>query len=157
MTCSREAGRDSRSGRPVFGEAPAGVSCRARPAAYVVVREPGGRVAVVRARAADGTVRCWLPGGESHPGRAARGDCGSRGSRRAGRAVRLTGRIGDAVQFFYAHTEQCWYEMAAVFFRGTFEGAPLGAGSDELSWLDPAREADSLFHACHAWAVGQAP
>ena len=74
-----------------------------------------------------------------------------------GRAVRLTGRIGDAVQFFYAHTEQCWYEMAAVFFRGTFEGAPLGAGSDELSWLDPAREADSLFHACHAWAVGQAP
>ena len=113
-------------------------------------------MAVVRARAADGTVRCWLPGGESHPGEPPEATAAREVREELGRAVRLTGRIGEVVQFFYAHTEQCWYEMAAVFFRGTFEAAPLGAGSDELSWLDPAREADSLFHACHAWAVGQA-
>ena len=74
-----------------------------------------------------------------------------------GRAVRVAGRIGDTVQVFYAGAEQRWYEMKAVFFRGEFKGEPVGAGSDELYWLDPVRERDAFFHACHAWAVSQAP
>src|SRR5262249_6250512 len=71
------------------------------------------------------------------------------------RAVRLTGRIGDAVQRFYAVSEQRWYEMTAVFFRGEFDGEPIGAGSDELYWVDPTRGRDAFFHACHAWAASQ--
>ena len=62
-----------------------------------------------------------------------------------GRAVRITGRIGGAVQFFYA--EQRWYEMSVVFFRGHLEAEPIGVGSDERQ---------PFFHACHAWAVSQA-
>jgi len=73
-----------------------------------------------------------------------------------GRTVRLTGRIGEAVQFFYAHTERCWYEMTAVFFRGDFVGPDPGAGSDELHWLDAERNRELFFHACHAWAASHA-
>jgi len=60
------------------------------------------------------------------------------------------------VQFFYAGTEQRWYEMKAVFFRGDFEAEPIGVGSDELHWLDATRDGEPFFHACHAWAVSQA-
>jgi len=144
------------AGVPVFGEPPAGVGCRARLAAYVVVRDPGGRVAVVRVRAADGTMRSWLPGGESHPGESPETTAAREVREELGRGVRLDGRIGGAVQFFYAHAEQCWYEMTAVFFRGTFQGAPLGVGTDELVWLDADRDRASFFHACHAWAASQA-
>src|SRR5262249_31206192 len=139
-----------------FVEAPAGVSCRARLAAYVVVRDPGGRAAVVRVRAADGTMRCWLPGGESHPRESPETTAAREVREELGRGVRLDGRIGEAGQFFYGPTEPCSYEMTAVFFRGTFQGAPLGAGTDELAWLDADRDRASFFHACHAWAASQA-
>src|SRR5262249_39816047 len=109
MTCSCWAGPHSTSERPVFGEAPARVTCRARPAAYAVARDRGGRVATVRARAADGTLRCWLPGGESQRGELPETTTAREVREELGRTVRLTGRIGEAVQFFYAHTERCWY------------------------------------------------
>jgi 8-oxo-dGTP pyrophosphatase MutT (NUDIX family) len=141
----------------VFGTAPAGVVCHPRRAAYVVVRAPDGRVAVVRAVAFDGAMRCWLPGGEAHPGERPEATVAREVREELGRAVRLAGRIGDAVQFFYAGTEQRWYEMKAVFFRGDFAGEPLGTGTDELHWLDPERDRESFFHACHAWAASQAP
>ena len=62
--------------------------------------------------------------------------------------------VRDAL--LYAETEQRWYEIKAVFFRGDFEGQASGVGSEELYWLDPKRELDAFFHACHAWAVAQA-
>ena len=138
---------------PVFGTAPAGIVRHERPAAYAVVRAPDGRVAVVRAVASDGTTRCWLPGGESHPGESPEATVAREVREELGRAVRLTGRIGEAVQIFYAGSEQRWYEMRAVFLRASFEGEPLGIGSDQLSWLDAARDGESFFHACHAWAA----
>jgi len=140
---------------PVFGAAPAGVVCHPRPAAYVVVRAPDGRVAVIRAVAFDGTMRCWLPGGAAEPGESPEATVGREVREELGRAVRLTGRIGEAVQRFYAGSEQRWYEMTAVFFRGELDGEPIGAGSDELYWLDPTSERDVFFHACHAWAASQ--
>jgi len=140
---------------PVFGAAPAGVVCHPRPAAYVVVRAPDGRVAAIRAVAFDGTTRCWLPGGAAKPDESPETTVGREVLEELGRAVRLTGRIGDAVQRFYAVSEQRWYEMTAVFFRGEFDGEPIGAGSDELYWLDPTRECDAFFHAGHAWAASQ--
>jgi hypothetical protein len=55
------------SGRVVFGEAPPGVVCTKRPAAYVVISGRDGRVAAVRPTARGGR-QFWLPGGGSHPG-----------------------------------------------------------------------------------------
>ena len=141
---------------PVFGAAPAGVVCHPRPAAYVVVRAPDGRVAVIHAVAFDVTTRHWLPGGAAYPDESPEATVGREVREELGRAVRLTDRIGEAAQRFYAGSEQRWYEMTAVFFRGELAGEPSGAGSDELYWLDPTRERDAFFHACHAWAASRA-
>ena len=108
---------------------------------------------MIRAVAFDGTTRCWLPGGAAAPEESPEATVGREVREELGRAVRLTGRIGEAVQRFYAGSEQRWYEMTAVFFRGEFDGEPSDAGSDELYWLDPMRARDAFFHACHAWAA----
>jgi adenylate kinase family enzyme/8-oxo-dGTP pyrophosphatase MutT (NUDIX family) len=143
------------SGRPVFGKVPAGVTCHERLAAYVVVSAADSRVAVVRA-VVDGRTRFWLPGGETPPGESPEATAAREVREELGRAVRLAGRIGDAVQFFYAGNEGRWYEMRAIFFRAEFEGEPLGIGSDELHWVDARLDGESFFHACHAWAACQA-
>ena len=90
----------------MFGAAPAGVVCHPRPAAYVVVRAPDGRVAAIRAVAFDGTTHCWLPGGAAEPDESPEATVGREVREELGRAVRLTGRIGEAVQRFYAGSEQ---------------------------------------------------
>jgi len=51
------------SGRVVFGEAPPGVVCTKRPAAYVVISGRDGVRPTARGRR-----QFWLPGGGSHPG-----------------------------------------------------------------------------------------
>src|SRR5215813_14206370 len=104
---------------PVFGKAPPGVTCQARLAAYVVVRDPQGRIAAVRSPG-DGPRRFWLPGGESEPGESPELTIAREVREELGRAIRLNGRLGDAVQFFYASGQRRWYEMKAAFFRGDF-------------------------------------
>ena len=139
------------SGPPVFGSAPAGVVCRKRPAAYAVIRGADGRVAAVRRGTA-----CWLPGGGSLPGEAPADTVVREVREELGRACRLIRRIAEAVQFFRAADDGCWYEMTAVFFRAEFAGEVREAGEHELCWLDTGRQSDWFFHACHAWAVSQA-
>lgn len=73
-----------------------------------------------------------------------------------GRLIKVTGRIGETVQFFYALDDECWYEMVATFFRAEFEGNPVSTGEDELCWVDSREESELFFHACHAWAAAQA-
>jgi 8-oxo-dGTP pyrophosphatase MutT (NUDIX family) len=73
-----------------------------------------------------------------------------------GRLIKVTGRIGEAVEFFYSSDDECWYEMIATFFRAEFEGSPLKKGEDELCWVDSREQPKLFFHACHAWAAAQA-
>jgi 8-oxo-dGTP diphosphatase len=132
----------------VFGSAPSGVLCRKRPAAYAVIPGADGRIAVVRGN----NGAWWLPGGGTEPGEAPEETVVREVLEELGRAIRLVGKIGEAVQYFYAPDDGCWYEMTAVFFRAEFEGEPLGRGEDELCWLDVGRAVEGFFHACHAWA-----
>lgn len=143
------------AGPPVFGAAPPGVSCRARAAAYAVIRRADGRVAAVRA-AVGGRAGYWLPGGGAEPGEAPEETVLREIREELGRAARVTGRIGEAVQYFHARGDGCWYEMTAVFFRAELAAEPAGDAEHELVWLDAEREADAFLHACHGWAVSRA-
>jgi len=73
-----------------------------------------------------------------------------------GRFVKVTKRIGEAVHFFYASDDRCWYEMIATFFRAEFEGGPVSTGVNELCWVDVREQLEVFFHACHAWAATHA-
>ena len=72
-----------------------------------------------------------------------------------GREVQLLGRLGDAIQFFYAHDEGAWYEMTATFLGADFVGDLREPAERELRWID-ANLGDLFFHACHAWAAALA-
>jgi 8-oxo-dGTP diphosphatase len=137
---------------PIFGCRPEGVVCHPRPAAYAVITNANGQVGVVRGPSG----YYWLPGGGSDPGETPEETVRREVREELGRQVRLLHQVGAAVQFFYAASEKCWYEMTAVFFRAEFEGEPLGAGEYELHWLDTARQGELFFHACHAWAASRA-
>jgi len=137
--------------RPVFGSAPSAVACRKRRAAYAVIVRGDGHVAyAVRPRG------LWLPGGGILPGEGPEDAVKREVREELGRTVRLTGRVGEAVQYFDSPADACWYEMTAYFFSGEFEVGPQGARQQEPCWLDTDREDASFFHACHTWAVSQA-
>jgi 8-oxo-dGTP pyrophosphatase MutT (NUDIX family) len=139
------------SGPPIFGSAPAGVVCHKRLAAYAIIAGAEGRIAVVRGR-----MGYWLPGGGALPGEAPEETVAREVREELGHRVRLVGKIGEAIQYFYASDDECWYEMKAVFFRAEIEGERLGTAEHELYWLDAGNSSESFFHACHAWAVSRA-
>jgi 8-oxo-dGTP pyrophosphatase MutT (NUDIX family) len=137
---------------PVFGTRPEGVACTPRRAAYAVIRR-GGLVAAHKARQRDGTYRLLLPGGRCEAGESAEDAVQREIREELGRAARLTERIGEAVQYYFAGTEGRWYVMTATFFIAELEEGNQTAGEFELLWVDPQTDGASFFHASHAWAV----
>ena len=139
----------------VFGRAPAGIACHARPAAYAKVLNAAGHVAAVQANVR-GRPEYWLPGGGTRPGEAPVETVAREVREELGRTVRPVRPIGRAIQFCYAGDEQRWYEMTATFFLAEFGVEPTVAGEYELHWLDLKQHAGRFFHACHAWTASQA-
>ena len=133
----------------IFGSPEPGVRYAERRAAYVVVADGDGRVAMVKSGR-----KHFLPGGGSLPGEAPEETVAREVSEELARGVRLTRRIGEAVQYFYSGADGLHYEMRATFFAGAFtDGARGGAREHELHWLPAAEAEEACFHACHAWAV----
>jgi 8-oxo-dGTP diphosphatase len=135
----------------IFGSAAPGVQYVERRAAYVVVAV-GGKVAAVESRQ-----KYFLPGGGSLPNEAPEDTVAREVFEELARGVRMTRKIGEAVQYFYSDADECHYEMRATFFAGEFTSdARGGACEHELRWLPLADAEQIFFHACHAWAARQA-
>ena len=136
----------------VFGSQEAHVQYAERRAAYVVIINEDGKVALV-----EGQQNYFLPGGGALPGEVPEETIAREVREELGRRVRLTRKIGAATQYFYSAADERHYQMRAVFFAGEFTDEPrVGACEHELLWL-PLTEAEQVcFHACHAWAVRQA-
>jgi 8-oxo-dGTP diphosphatase len=131
----------------VFGTPPAGTAVLPRPAAYALVRDAAGRVAVVEEDSG-----WFLPGGGREPGETAEENVVREVREEVGCGLRILRRVAEAVQYCRAHDRRGWYETRAVFFAGAFVGEPAG-GSCALSWLTPDEARVLLRHASHAWAV----
>jgi 8-oxo-dGTP diphosphatase len=134
----------------VFGTPPPGATVTARPAAYAIVRDADGRVAVVEEDSG-----LFLPGGGREPGETAEENVRREVREEVGCGLRIGRRLGAAVQYCRAHDREGWYATEATFFAGAFVGAP-GTGGCALSWLTPAEARARLHHASHAWAVSLA-
>ncbi|MET0555734.1 MAG: NUDIX domain-containing protein [Vicinamibacteria bacterium] len=134
-------------GARVFGTPEPGAVVVARPAAYAIVRDAAGRVAVVHEDSG-----LFLPGGGREPGETAEENVRREVREEVGCGFHILRRLAEAVQFCRAHDRDGWYETRAVFFAGAFVGEPAG-GACVLEWLTPADARARLHHASHAWAV----
>ena len=106
-----------------------------------------GDVAVVCANA-HGRGQFWLPGGGMLAG-----ESPEQTITREVREVRLHRKVGEAIQFFFAGDEDCWYRMRAYFFTAQFHGDADGRGEYKLPWVDSTLRRTDFFHECHVWAA----
>lgn len=122
-----------------------------RRAAYLVLINDG-LVGMVKSQQ-----KYFLPGGGSLPDEIPEDTVRREVHEEVARSVRLTSRIGKAIQYFYSSTDDRHYKMSATFFTGEFTDEVCGgAGEHELSWLPVTEAEQSCFHECHAWAVRRA-
>lgn len=134
-----------------FGSQEPGVDYRERLAAYVVIVNDDGEVAMVR-----GGRKHFLPGGGSLQGEAPEDTIVREVLEELARGVRLIRPVGEAIQYFYSSTDDHHYKMKAQFFTGEFTDECAGStGEHELEWLPADEAAHACFHACHAWAINQ--
>ena len=140
--------RFDENGLPIFGSIVDGVTYKKRPAAYVIVTRPEGRIAAVGAKGA-----YFLPGGGSLPGEPPEETVIREVREELARSVEIISEIGRAVQYFFADEQH--YRMQAVFFAAMFTSDATEVGEHQLLWLEPSEFARGAFHQCHAWAVRQ--
>ncbi|HEY0079129.1 MAG TPA: NUDIX domain-containing protein [Pyrinomonadaceae bacterium] len=133
-----------------FGSPEPGVEYAERRAAYVVIIDGEGRVAMVLDRQ-----RYFLPGGGAWAGETPEQTIAREVEEELARGVRLTRRLGDALQFYYSIADERHYRMHATFFSGqlTDEPRPDLTPEHELLWLPLDEAQRRCFHRCHAWAI----
>jgi len=138
--------------KPVFGEIPPeGVACTRR-AAYLVVTDELGRVAVVEGLKS-GPRRYWLPGGGRESGESPEQAVEREVAEELGQRVYETHVFAEAVQVFYSEADECWFRSHMTFLSGRL-GSRLGTKPEhDPAWLDPARMTGAMYHPSHVWAV----
>jgi 8-oxo-dGTP diphosphatase len=134
---------------PVFGIRIAGCRYTVRPSAYAVLRDDGGRIAVVRA------ARGWfLPGGgieasedaEQAVEREAREECGL--------VIKPRGIVARATEIVHSPAGHSGFEKESVFVEAVVVGRTAPTEPDhELVWLSPADAIARLSHKSHRWVV----
>ena len=147
--------------RLIFGSPEPNVRYRYRRAAYVVIADNDGNVAMVKgARGVSERPNAFLPGGGSLPGEALEDTVTREVMEELAQSVRLICKLARVTQYFYSDTDDQYYKMLATIFAGEFTDEPgsIGnaeseSGEHELHWLPITEACEACFHACHAWAV----
>ena len=66
--------------------------------------------------------------------------------------LHIAKKIGEALQYFYAPSNDTYFSMHAVFYGGVFLGQTSGQAEFPLVWVFPDAKAQ-FFHASHFWAA----
>jgi len=134
-----------------FGTPPSNVEVVRRLAAYAVILDQSGRVAVVRDEASG---RLFLPGGGSRPGESPQRTVEREVREELGRDVSSLAPLGEAIQHFRA--DGVHYRMHATFFAGRLSASEPSEPEHVWTFLPPDEAHAEFFHASHAWIVGEA-
>ncbi|HKS27174.1 MAG TPA: NUDIX hydrolase [Pyrinomonadaceae bacterium] len=136
----------------IFGQPLDGVEYSERRAAYVVILNGEGRVAMV-----NDNDKWYLPGGGTEGSETPEETARREVCEELARNVRLTRVLGRAVQYYYSSADERHYRMEAAFFSGELTDEPVGGTPEhELRWVTVDEAQRECFHACHAWIITQA-
>jgi 8-oxo-dGTP diphosphatase len=130
-----------------FGTFIPGIDYQIRPAAYAVIFNDEGKIAVAKAKRG-----LFLPGGGSEPFESPEETVIREVLEETGRHSRLIRQLGMTTEYF--EVENRYYRMKAVFFLAEFISEPQTAGEHPFLWLS-ANEQLSFFYASHNWVVQQ--
>src|SRR5262245_65866322 len=101
----------------VFGAQIEGHTYHIRRAVYAVIPDCEGRVAAVRSRG-----NLFLPGGGIEAGESPEQALVREVEEECAQRLHIAGKIGEALQYFYASSEDTYFAMHAVFYAGAFPG-----------------------------------
>jgi 8-oxo-dGTP diphosphatase len=137
---------------PVFGTRVEGHVYVRRPSAYALVRNGGGKWALVR------TPQGWfLPGGGMELDETPQQTVARESKEECGFVLNAGRVIGRAIQFVYSTEEERYFEKICEFVEAELIGMVAPSEDDhELSWLDLNEALKSLSHESHRWAVARA-
>src|SRR5262244_3764200 len=124
----------------VFGTQVDGHTYHARRAVYAVIRDRKGRVAAVRYRG-----NLFLPGGGIEAGETPEQALVREVEEECAQHLHIVEKIGEALQYFYAASEDKYFAMHAVFYAGTFLGHMPGQAALPFVWVLPDAKAQ-FFH-----------
>jgi 8-oxo-dGTP diphosphatase len=130
----------------VFGTQVDGHTYHARRAVYVVIPDREGRVAAVRYRG-----HLFLPGGGIEAGESPEQALVREVEEECAQRLHIAGKIGEALQYFYASSDDTYFAMHAVFYAGTFLGQTPGQAEYPVVWVPD--DTAPFFHASHVWAA----
>lgn len=119
----------------------------ARRAVYAVIPDREGRVATVQAHG-----HLWLPGGEIEAGESPEQALVREVEEECAQRLHIAKKIGEALQYFYASSEDTYFAMHAIFYVGAFLGQTPGQVALPVVWVSPDDEAH-FFHTSHVWAA----
>jgi 8-oxo-dGTP diphosphatase len=131
----------------VFGAQGEGHMYHMRRAVYAVIPDREGRVAAVRSRR-----HLFLPGGGIESGETPEQALVREIEEECAQRLHIAGKIGEALQYFYAPSDDKYFAMHAVFYAGTFLGQTPGPATYPVIWVLPDDTAP-FFHASHVWAA----
>jgi len=132
----------------VFGTQVVGQDYQARRAVYAVIPGRAGRVAAVTSPSGN----LFLPGGGIEADETPEQALIREVEEECARRLSIVREIGEALQYFYAPSDDRHFAMHAVFYVGRFWSRTTGPAELPLSWVWPD-DRTPFFHACHLWAV----
>src|SRR5262249_17781702 len=131
----------------VFGAQVEGHTFHMRRAVYAVIRDSKGRVAAVRSRG-----NLFLPGGGIEGGETPEQALVREVEEECAQRLHIAGKIGEALQYFYAPSEHTYFAMHAIFYAGAFLGQTPGQVALPFVCVFPGDQAP-FFHASHVWVA----
>ena len=133
----------------VFGTQIDGYTYHTRRAVYAVIRDSEGRVATVHVQAHG---HLWLPGGGIEGGETPEQALVREVEEECAQRLHIAKKIGEALQYFYASSDDTYFAMHAIFYTGAFLGQTPGQAEYPVVWMFPDEKAP-FFHASHLWAA----
>jgi 8-oxo-dGTP diphosphatase len=131
----------------IFGAQVEGHMYQVRRAVYAVIRDTVGRVATVQAHG-----HLFLPGGGIEAGESPEQALVREVAEECAQRLQIVEKIGEALQYFYASSEDTYFAMQAIFYAGAFLGQTPGQAALPVVWVVPDAKAQ-FFHASHVWAA----